>query len=292
MFGYIKPVKAELLVKEYEFYKATYCGICRAMKKYTGALSGATLSYDSVFLALVRMLYVPDGEIGVEKRRCIAHPAAKRPMLRDNSAISYTAKAFAVLTYYKMADDLSDEKGMRKFAAGFLRPLLGSAKRKAMLPELCELSAKKLSEITGLEASGCDSVDKPAELFGELLGELFAYGLPQNERLVPYTLGFHVGKFIYAADAAEDYESDAASGKYNPYVIYYGGQPLSRENKETVKTALILECKRIEEAVLLLPFGNRATVENIINNIIYLGLMKRIEFLDEEKKNNPKETIN
>ena len=33
MFGYVKPVVSELLVKEHEFYKATYCGICRSMKK-------------------------------------------------------------------------------------------------------------------------------------------------------------------------------------------------------------------------------------------------------------------
>ena len=59
MFGYVKPVVGEMLVREHEFYKATYCGICRAMKKHTGALSNVTLSYDSVFLALMRMLYIP-----------------------------------------------------------------------------------------------------------------------------------------------------------------------------------------------------------------------------------------
>ena len=31
----------------------------------------------------------------------------------------------------------------------------------------------------------------------------------------------------------------------------------------------------------LLPFGRRAIIENIINNIIYVGLPKRIEFLDK-----------
>ena len=50
VFGYVKPVKAELLMKEYDFYRATYCGICRAMKKHTGIFSNATLTYDSVFL--------------------------------------------------------------------------------------------------------------------------------------------------------------------------------------------------------------------------------------------------
>lgn len=288
MFGYIKPVKAELLVKEYEFYKATYCGICRSMKKNTGALSNVTLSYDSVFLALVRMLYIPDADIGVKEQRCIAHPLAKRPMLKDNGAVSYTAKAFSILTYHKLRDDLSDEKGMKKLASGALRPIYGAAKRRAELPELDDFVSKKLAEISGLEAAGCNSVDKPATLFGELLGELFAYGISENERLVPYTLGYHVGRFIYAADAAEDYEEDAESGKYNPYVLLYEGKPLTDDNRQSIKTALLLECKKIESAVNLLPFGNLATVENILSNIIYLGLVKRIEFLDK-KDNSLKE---
>jgi hypothetical protein len=282
MFGYVKPVKAELLVKEYEFYKATYCGICRAMKKRVGFLSNVTLSYDSVFLALVRMLYVGDEDIGVEKRRCIAHPLSKRFMLKDNAAITYTARAFAILTYYKMADDVRDERGIKRLSVGALRPILGTARKKAKLPDLNDLVKNKLAEISGLEDSGCESVDKPATAFGELLGELFAYGLSENDRLVPYTLGYHLGRFIYAADAAEDYDGDLSANKYNPYVKLYRGAPLSEENKQSIKTALLLECKKIEGAVNLLPFGSRATVENIINNVIYLGLVKRIEFLDGE----------
>ena len=43
---------------------------------------------------------------------------------------------------------------------------------------------------------------------------------------------------------------------------------------------LILECKRMEAAVNLMEFANRFTIENIVKNIIYLGLPKRIEFLD------------
>ena len=87
MFGYVKPEKSELLVREYEFYRATYCGICRAMKKHTGALSNISLSYDSVLLALVRMCFVPKGAIKAEKRRCIAHPLKRRGMLAENEAI-------------------------------------------------------------------------------------------------------------------------------------------------------------------------------------------------------------
>ncbi len=286
MFGYVKPVRAELLVKEEEFYRAAYCGICRAMKKHTGPLSNVTLSYDSVFLALVRMLYIPDSEFGVERRRCIAHPAKKRSMLKENEALEYTARAFAVLSYYKTQDDLHDEKLIRKMAISLLRPITDTAKRRAALSSLADTVAKKLSEISALEKENCASVDKPATLFGELLGEIFAFGLPEKERLVPYRVGYHLGRFILSADAAEDYEKDRKSGAYNPYVLLYEGGELTEENKATIKCALTLECKNLESATNLLPYGTRATIENIINNIIYLGLIKRIEFLSPKESEN------
>lgn len=282
MFGYVKPVTGELLVKEYEFYKATYCGVCRSMKKITGSLSNVLHSYDSVLLALVRMLYVEDSEIRARKHRCIAHPIKSRVMLERNEATDYTARAFAILTYYKLRDDINDEKLMKKMAKSMLRPIFAGAKGRAKLVSLAKIAEEKLDEISRLERERCPSVDKPAGLFGELLGEIFASGFEGSDRAVNYTLGYHLGKFIYAADAAEDYEKDKKSGNYNPYVLLYDGGELTDENKANIKCALILECKGIEGAVNLLPFGNRATIENIINNIIYLGLPKRISFLDKK----------
>lgn len=286
MFGYVKPVKNELLVKEYDFYKATYCGICRSMKKHTGALSSATLTYDSVFLALVRMAYMPDGELKAQMSRCLVHPLKKRCMLVDNSAIEYTAEAFAVLTYYKLKDDVKDEKLSRRLGVGFVRPIAKRAKKLAGQRELEEICADRLSRIDALEAAGCASVDTPASLFGELLGEIFAGGMEGSDRIVAYKCGYHLGKFIYAADAAEDYEEDRRLGRYNPYVLAYGGAQLTKENKESIRCALILECKELEGAINLIPFGKKYTIENIVKNIIYLGLVKRIDFLTEKAELN------
>lgn len=284
MFGYVKPVVTDLLVREHEFYKATYCGICRSMKKHTGALSNVTLSYDSVFLALVRMAYIPDLECRTELRRCIAHPAKRRPMLVENEAIEYTARAFAILTHYKLLDDISDEKLIKRAAVSLARPITSHAVSLADLSDLEAIVADRLARITELEKAKCPSIDEPATLFGELLGEIFSYGYDGEARLVSYECGLHLGKFIYAADAAEDYDKDVKSGSYNPYVIQYGGAPLTDENKQSIKTGLILECSRIEAAVNLMPFERKATIENIIKNVIYLGLIKRIDFLDGRNK--------
>ena len=284
MFGYVKPYVAELRVREYDFYRATYCGICRAMKTHTGTLSRITLSYDSVFLALVRMLFIPDSDIRAEKNTCIIHPMKKRPMLCENEALAYTAKAFAILTYYKIKDDLRDDEGMaKKLLSGAVKPISSHAVSLSDIPELERVAEEKLSEINRLEDERVPSVDAPAKLFGELLGEIFAYGLGGSEKTISYECGAALGRFIYAADAAEDYYDDRKNGSYNPYVLIYDGADLTAENRASIKCALIHECKNIERAVDLMPFEGRETIESIIKNIIYHGLIKRIEFLDKER---------
>ena len=56
---------------------------------------------------------------------------------------------------------------------------------------------------------------------------------------------------------------------------------MTDENKKSIKCALLLECKQIEAAVNLMPFGEHKIIENIIKNTIYIGLVKRISFLDK-----------
>ena len=288
MLGYVKPVAEELLVKENEFYKATYCGICRSMKKHTGGLSIATITYDSVFLALVRMAYIPDSELGSSMRKCITHPMKKRCMLDDNSAIEYTARAFAILSYYKMQDDLTDEKLAKRMLVSATRPVLAGAKKKAGLSDLADIVKAKLDKITEIEKERREGIDEPAGLFGELLGEIFAYGFDGPDRLVTYECGYRLGKFVYLVDAIDDYDKDLKDGKYNPYVIAYDGAKLTYENKQIVKSALLIECKKLESAINLIPFENKITIENIVRNIIYLGLVKRIEFLDKRDEEKEK----
>ncbi len=284
MFGYVKPDVGTLLVKEHEFYKATYCGICRAMKKHTGLFSNTTLSYDSVILALVRMNSLPDSDIGAKMRRCGAHPLKKRCMLNENAALEFTAKAFAILTYYKLKDDRLDrEKFLKRMLASLASPIMNRARKKSREPQMEELIAKKLSDINRLEEEKCPSIDEPARLFGELLGGLFAHGFDGEVKTVNYHFGLSLGKFIYAADAAEDYEKDRVTGSYNPYVLAYGNEPLSYENKQSIKLGLVLECKNLEGAVNLMDFGERVTIEGIVKNIVFMGLLKRIEFLDKEE---------
>ena len=73
MFGYVRPYVPELKVKENELYNAVYCGLCRSMGKTTGTASRLSLSYDMVFLALVRSAYCGES-FEIEQKRCFVHP--------------------------------------------------------------------------------------------------------------------------------------------------------------------------------------------------------------------------
>lgn len=278
MFGYVKPDVGELLVREHEFYRAAYCGVCRSMKALTGLLSTAALTYDSVFLSLVRMLWVPDEGIAVRRARCLAHPMKRRAMLVRNEASDYTARVFAVLSYYKMRDDIADERGARRAAARASLPALSAARRRADLPELDKLVSDKLAAIREEENPQGDP-EHAADLFGDVMSALFSEGLSGEAKTVTSALGHYLGRFIWFADAAEDFDSDRAAKKYNPYVTLYGDRKLTDGEQEAIYNALMLECRGIESAVNLLPFGNRRTIEEIVRNIIYLGLKKRVAFL-------------
>ena len=49
MFGYVRPFKSELLVREYDQYKAAYCQLCRALREHYGRAASFPLSYDCTF---------------------------------------------------------------------------------------------------------------------------------------------------------------------------------------------------------------------------------------------------
>ena len=282
MFGYVKPLKRELLVKDYEFYRATYCGVCRTMKKYTGYFSNAFLTYDSTFLALLRMVYLPDGVIAVRKMRCVAHPMKPRAVLLENEALRYTAAAFAILTRHKLEDDIKDERVLKRTARRMAKPLISYRLVEREYGALSESVSAGLDRIAQLEAERCPSADIVADAFGEVLAAVFSEGFSGEDRLITEEIGRSLGRFIYIADAAEDYERDRARGKYNPLVIMYENEPLNRDRRRLLHTALLHECRRIESAVNLLPFGTRRTLEALMHNIVYLGLPDRISFLEDE----------
>lgn len=274
MFGYVKTYTPELKVIEHEYYKAAYCGLCRSMGKCTGQCSRMTLSYDFAFLALIR-LALNGEDVSFARRRCIAHPLHKRKMMERNAQLDYCAYAAALLTYHKLSDDISDEKGARRALAVLSRPIARKMRRRAIrkdkLNELDLYIAEKLTELSRFEASGELSVDMPADIFGELLSRIVSFGLDGREARIAADIGRHVGRWIYITDAMDDFSEDAERGRYNPFFGVYGKE-IDKETRERIANALKNELCDAERALDLIEFGENTVLKNIVNNIFYLGM--------------------
>ena len=286
MFGYVKPRPSELLVKEYDFYRAAYCGVCREMKKQTGFFSSFLLSYDMVFLALVRMLDT-NRAVGCRRRRCVAHPLRRRPCLQENEGLCYAARVSAVLIAEKLRDDRRDGSLFTRLGASLLLLFVfRRAGKRARLSFLSEQIGRALSELDELERERVPSIDRPAAVFGDLLGLVFSEGATEEHAPLFYDVGYHLGVFIYAADAADDYRDDRKSGGYNPYVLLYPPEGFEGGIPDEVKASLRVTLTALGEAVERLPFHADRAVESIIKNTVYCGLPDRIERLGRPHTKN------
>lgn len=264
MFGYIKPVKPELKVRELEFYRGIYCGLCRSMGRHTGCISRLTLSYDFAFLAAVRMV-LSDIKPSFSACRCMVHPLRKKAMCEDNEALAYCASAAAVLTECKIRDDINDERGMKRLAARFAHIFARKMRKRAGDDAPAEAIEKALKELSALEKENCDSLDETADKFGELLAAVVSHGLEGSNARIAAEIGHSVGRYIYVLDAADDLEEDKKTGSYNPLRF----SPIAPKD---LSVAVRLELTKLEGAINLLDFSGKRDLEGIIKNIIYLGM--------------------
>lgn len=267
MFGYVKAMRDDLTVRQDTLYRAAYCGLCKEMGRCTGQCSRMSLSYDMVFLYLVRTAI--KGMSPVQKKgRCLLHPLRKRFIVQSDEELIYAAKVSALLTWGKVCDDLADEKGFKRFLKKLAKPFFKSAKRRAALDELYAEIEKKLAELSDIEAKRIESVDAPAEVFGKLLSDVFAFGLDKKQATLAREIGFRTGRWIYAVDAADDIDSDEKNGSYNPFLLLYGGA-IDGEQRNTIEMAMKYDLTALAAAVDLIDDSEAVKV---IKNIIYLGM--------------------
>ncbi len=269
MFGYVRPHVPDLRVREYDDYRALYCGLCRAMKRATGTLSSFSLRYDIVFLLMVRLLY-SDEEITFVRRRCAAHPLRRHREAKVTAPFLDAARLSAVLVAAKVRDDESDETGFRRARARAAAPFTRRWERRAAMPALSARTAELLSSLRNMEEERLPSVDAPATLSGEILGNIFAEGMTRDRELL-FRIGTLVGKLVYEKDAFLDREEDKKRDRYNPYnLLYPDGMTAAQE--EDFRTAFKIELSLLESEMQKLPYERRPELQPILENILYLGL--------------------
>lgn len=277
MFGYVRVNRPECRIREYEYYRGVYCGLCRSIGRCTGQCARMALGYDLAFMAVAR-LALEGLTPTLEPSRCIAHPLRRRLMARpaagsrEEEIFSLCACANTLLSYYKLCDDVADEKGLRRLGARMVRLLGARAYRRARrrYGALDDLLREGLSALSEAEKQNVESVDQPAELFGRILGGILSFGLADGARRIAYDVGFHIGKWVYMVDAADDYAEDVKRGRFNPLARSWG-EAWSEADRASFGEALTAELMAAERGLDLLDYPDE-NARGVIENIMYSGM--------------------
>lgn len=269
MFGYVLPLREELKVRDWERFRQTYCGLCRTMGRRCGQLSRLLLSYDFTFLAL---LLGADG--AVQRCRCPAAPCRGRRCQAQNAALELAADESMILSWWKLQDQIQDEKGLKRLAAKFLSLVFRRAYRRAAARQIQfdRVVSEQLAALRALEDTNCASLDQSAETFARIL----TAAVPQNgtvlhDRAMEQLL-YHLGRWIYLIDAWDDAAEDLKSGSYNPIVLRYGLKEAPAADSEAGKSiarTLLHSTNLALSALRLLP---EEVNTPILENILWGGL--------------------
>lgn len=278
MFGYVQPYIPNLTVGDYEYYRAAYCGLCRSMGEVCGGSSRFTLSYDGVFLALLRMAMMKDTP-ECEHHRCPYSPLVKKNMLVRSPDLDFSAGAMGVLAGLKIEDDITDESGFKKFCA-----LLGRAPAKKWMARadkqdlgIVSKTREKLDLYYAAEKenASCEfsdaGIESGAETFGEVVGMLACRGIEYENYAIAYSVGRHVGRWIYCIDALDDLADDAKKGRYNAFISSYG-ETLDENEKLTLECLLRDESDSAMAMLDLAELNEDSRAYRIVKNILTEGM--------------------
>lgn len=286
MLGYVRIDKGELKVREYDIYTGYYCGICKSIGKRYGQLPRMVLSYDAAFLGIL-LSSLSDEKDAINREHCVAHHIQKKPVI-SNSVIDYAADVMLILAWYKLADDVRDEG---RISARLAMGTFNRIHRKLYNAhtELCTQIEALLDQLSELEDAKCDNLDQVSDSFAQIMRIIFAdgvkkiYGETDSRAEVLGRIGYHLGKWIYLADAVDDIDENHASGSYNPLFYRFNFEP-DKETTEEFK-------KRIEDRLNFNLYQYLAVIsqslediepvkyKGILDNIIYFGLNHQTRML-------------
>ena len=214
MFGYVNPDTPYLFIKDEKLYKALYCGMCKSIGTGCGQRARAALTYDMAFMsALIHNIRRED--VQIKKAHCAIHWFKKRPVaLKDDTSVLLGCINTA-LAYYKLCDDKADGDKKGIFRHMFKRGLKRAKRRH---PEAVEIIKSQLEKQAALEKAGCAIIDEACEPTAEMMKKLSVYALKEFSTEATEGLFYDLGKWVYLADALDDYDTDVKKKRYN--VLY------------------------------------------------------------------------
>ena len=163
------------------------------------------------------------------------------------------------------------------------------------VPGLSEAVARTMSSLSDIEATALPSLDEPTAAFGQVLAAVMAHGLTDASARIARHIGYHVGRWLYMLDAADDYETDLKRGRHNPLARLYAQARLTPEVKEQLENAMVVELSHARDALDLITIDEQACgreLSPLLYHILEEALpMKTHAVLFPSPKRRKKESI-
>lgn len=294
MIGYIRIYKPELKYREYLVYNAYYCGICKALGDRYGLIYRNFINYDAVFIALLldsAHAYVTS----YETFRCILHPTKKKHRCTASDSMNFAADLTVLLTRDKLHDNILDDNDfLAKIGQFFLKR--GFIKSSKILVELVEGIESELRNLHRLEKENSSNVDLVSNCYGNVIKMILEFGAGESEiNLQLGWIGFHLGKWVYIADAWTDIEKDIKKKSYNPLLkrFNYSEMDISEFRDSIRERTGFLLFASLDEISSSFEQIDKKINSGIIKNILYEGLYNMTDNIlnGVTQKNASKESI-
>lgn len=289
MFGYIRPHKGELKLREYEIYKGVYCSLCRSMGKNFGIFSKLLLSYDGTFLALMAMGLSSECK-GFQKGPCRVNPIKRCNYCKEgDKSLKFAGAVSIIMAYYKLKDDINDGNIIQRLRAVAVLTVVVRAQRKARVcyPEVEEIVRRQIAKQACIEEVEGVSIDESASATSIMLSEVLGLlAKDERDRRILCEMGYFVGRWVYLMDAVDDMEKDEKNKNFNVFVraLIEQNACSQQEAHKYLLAVLNQTLARLTAAYNLLEF---AQFQPILDNIITKGLpeFQRNILLKEESDN-------
>ena len=271
MFGYIRPVKGQLKVCEFDRFRACYCSMCHALGKGYGSIARNVLNYDFTFLSM--LLWPEEKTPSYIEKRCFASPFRKKCTCTVTDTMLRCAGYSIILTWWKLKDSVADDSFFKALGSRIILLGLWHAYKKAAKnhPDFDFAVRSNLAELSQLEKTNEPSLDKAADKFALILSSASVEEKNFDKRRVLEQVLYHIGRWIYILDACDDLQSDLKKSSYNPLIQRFEltGGKMSPDDEKTVKATLESSRAIISSSYNLAPDNYW---QPIIENIIYLGM--------------------
>ena len=278
MFGYIKPQKSELLVREFEEYNGVYCALCRRLGKDYGPAARLVLNYDCTFYAVMLLAVSANESPRFRRGRCVVNPLKRCGFCVESGEEFAAASALTViLAYYKVRADIADSGFWKSLFFRVVYPFFSFMHRSAArkFPKLEEAAADAMRGQARAEQTEDPGVDRSAEPTAQMLARVFEQTCEKGEMpRVLHEVGYYLGRWTYLIDAADDMEKDIRRNTFNPFVLRFhldeGSVPDSLDKaRDYANGTLNGTLAKLGAAVSLLKFGSFGP---LVHNIVFLGL--------------------